>query len=263
MTSTTAIGGNVCIRDGESTDFPWRECIASLLPVCSTVYVCDGGSTDGTLDAIQEWMTREPKLRLIHYPWPSPKGRTHFWVEWLNYARDHIHEPWHLQLDADEVLYEDSYDWIRHYVATTPPPAAVWCQRLNFWRDPWHLVPSGHMCGDRVARLASTALWMPTDYPHPDGELLCQLAGKYPVAPIKIGHYGALRSRAGMALKQRRYQEWTIGSLDPRIAIAEQSANWCDSVAEQCGWADKVASYRGDHPAVIKQWLRDRGFKRV
>lgn len=251
------IGGNVCVRDGIDTDYCWQEAVRSLLPICSTVTLCDGGSTDGTLQAIQRWCDAEPRLRLVHFPWSNPQGETHLWVRWLNHCRSHIAEPWHLQLDADEVLHESSYDWIRAYVANAPHPAAAWCIRDNFWRDPWHLVPSGHMCGDRVARLASTSLWMPTDYPHPKGEELCRLAVH---SPIRISHYGALRRPAAMAVKQRRYQAWTLGGLDPRIAAAEQAPNWCDSVAEQCGWAHLVAPYKGTHPRVAWTWLRAHGY---
>lgn len=251
------IGGNICIRDGESTDFMWREAVESLLPVCSTVYICDGGSTDGTLQAIEKWCSREPRLRLTHFPWSSPVGQTHLWVTWLNHARSHITEPWHFQLDADEVLSPASYDWIRDFTST-PREASAWCHRFNFWRDPWHLLPDGKVCGTRVARLASTSLWMPTDYPHPLGEDLCRMAVG---SPIQIYHYGWLRRREAMIQKQRRYMNWTVGGdLDPRLTAAETAANWCEEVATQCGWRGDVTRFQGEHPEVAKQWLRDRGY---
>lgn len=258
MSSDTRIGGNVCVRDGDLHDYCWREAVQSLLPVCSTVTVCDGGSTDGTREAIESWSLRDSRVRLLDFPWPSPRGETHFWVRWLNWCRERISEPWHFQLDADEVLFESSYDWIREFVASAPHPASAWCARLNFWRDPFHLSPSGKMCGDRVARLASTSLWMPTDYPHPLGEELCARAV---YSPVRIAHYGALRRRDAMALKQRAYMSWTVaGDLDPRLVAAESAANWCDSVATQCGWAHLVAPYHDDHPLLAHDWLRVHGY---
>ena len=250
------IGGNVCIRDGEETQFCWRETVRSLLPICDTVTICDGGSTDGTLEAIQAWMKIEPKIRLVHFPWPNPKGMEHFWVTWLNFCRERIPHYWHLQLDADEVLHESSYQWIADF-AGGPRDNAATCERLNFWRDPWHIVPDGKVCGTHVVRLGPTRCWMPTDYPHPLGHEILTLSRP---SPIKIAHYGMMRPRKAMLLKQERYQGWTFGSLDPRVTKAADAPNWYDSMAEQCGWSNEIREYHGTHPLLAHQWLTDHGF---
>lgn len=250
------IGGNVCIRDGEITDYCWRQAVESLLPICDTVTICDGGSTDGTLEAIQEWQKTEPKIRLLNWPWPNPKGMDHFWVTWLNFCRERIPNFWHLQLDADEVLHESSYRWIEDFTRTERDQSAV-CERLNFWKDPWHIVPDGKVCGTNVVRLGPTKHWMPTDYPHPWGDHLLRISMP---SPIKIAHYGMIRPRKAMMEKQRRFQVWTFGSLDPRVETADKSENWYDSMAAQCGWASEIREYRGTHPFIAHRWLKQRGF---
>ena len=250
------IGGNICIRDGDETDYPWREAVQSLLPICDTVTICDGGSTDGTLEAIQEWMLIEPKIRLVHYPWPNPKGMLHFWVTWLNYCRERIPHFWHLQLDADEVLFEGGYEWIANFTKTKRIQSAMML-RVNFWKDSRHILPPGHVCGHKVIRLAPQALWMPTDYPHPLGEHLCHVSTE---SPVQIAHYGFLRKREAFFTKQHRYRGWVHDSYDPRLTTAEASPSHHDSIAEQCGWGHLVEPYPNSHPLVAHQWLRDRGF---
>jgi glycosyltransferase involved in cell wall biosynthesis len=246
----------VCIRDGDDADFCWREAVRSLLPICDSVTICDGGSTDGTLEAIQEWMKTEPKIRLVHYPWPNPKGMLHFWVTWLNWCREQIPHFWHLQLDADEVLFESSYEWIDGFTRTKREESAR-MTRLNFWKDHRHVLPHGHVCGHIVMRLAPQSLWMPTDYPHPLGERLCQVSCP---SPAQIGHYGFIRKREGYFTKQRRYQGWVHDSYDPRCVKAESATNHLDSIASQCGWAHLIQDYKGPHPEAIKPWLRERGY---
>ena len=108
----TTLGGNVVIRNGTSLDFCWREAIKSLLPVCDVVSVCDAESDDGTQDEIRGWMLREPKLVLCVWPWTDPVGHPDWFVEWINYNREHIQADWQFQLDADEVVHEKSYQEI-------------------------------------------------------------------------------------------------------------------------------------------------------
>src|SRR6266853_1777572 len=147
-----SLGGNVCIRDGNKLDYPWKECIHSLLPVVDLCVVCDGGSTDGTLEEIRAWCEREPKLSLCCYPWPDPKANIDFWVNWLNYSRDHVPCTHVIQLDADEVLYEHSYDAVRRY-AKAAPRHTLRCRRLNFWKNHRNLIPQGVCLGHEVIRL--------------------------------------------------------------------------------------------------------------
>lgn len=250
------IGGNVCIRDGENADYPWREAVQSLLPICDSVTVCDGGSTDGTLEAIYEWMKREPKIRLVHYPWPDPKGMLHFWVTWLNWCREQIPHFWHIQLDADEVLYEQSYDCIAEFTKTKRKQSAMML-RVNLWKDPQHVLSPGLLCGHKVIRLAPQSLWMPTDYPHPLGEELCRVSTE---TPAQIFHYGFLRQRAAFFIKQKRFIGWVHDSYDDRLVKAEAADDHHDSIAQQCGWADLVQEYHNNHPQVAIPWLQRHGY---
>ena len=250
------IGGSVCIRNGNELDYCWRQCIQSLLPICNEVVVCDGESTDGTQEEVREWLKSEPKLKLCVYPWPNPKGNPDFWVDWLNFSRVHLKTDWHLQLDADEVLHENSYEQIGRFVQL-PNQSAI-CTRYNFWRDSKHLIPDGVCCGKHVIRLAPQRLWMASDGAHANGSEVAAIGRN---TGIEIGHYGFLRKRKAFFEKAKALQGYFFNSYDPRLAKAEtHEGNWMqmDGI---CGWENKLDDFRGTHPKWIHTWLKERNYE--
>lgn len=257
-----SLGGNVCIRDGNRLDYPWKESIQSLLPVCDVVVVSDGGSTDGTLEEIKAWCEREPKLRLCSYPWTKPKGDIDFWVNWLNYCREHVPCTHHIQLDADEVLDEHSYRTVRHY-AKEVPTYTLKVKRLNFWRDHRHLIPHGVCLGHEPVRLAPTSMWLPSDGPHPRGAEAVQAA--HPSPPrIVVHHFGFLRRREAYFEKAKLLHGYFFNSYDPRMTKAEEDTthggNWMEAI-QNVEWIDQLMPYDGPWPLVSHEWLRARGYE--
>lgn len=252
----STIGGNVCIRNGNELDYCWRECIQSLLPVCDEVVVCDAQSTDGTLEEIRAWMEREPKIKLCIYEWPNPKGDPDFWVKWLNYSREHLHTDWHLELDADEILSEKSYPIVRQF-CSQPHRRSAWCTRWNFWRDHRHTIPEGVCLGKHVVRLAPRNVWLPSDGPHPHGAeaiAMAQMTG------IEIFHYGFLRMRAPLFAKEKLLQRYFFDGYDERMVRGEAyMGNWME-MPGICGWENRVDKFDPEHPAVIRDWLKQRGY---
>lgn len=254
------LGGNVCVRQGNSLDYCWRECISSLLPVCETVTISDGESTDGTLEEIRAWMEREPKLRLHIYPWPNPTGDIEFWVRWLNACREQIREPFQLQLDADEVLSEQSYPLIEEFKRTTNPGdmIALRCHRYNFWQDHKHLIPHGVCCGHYVVRVAPTSVWLPSDGVHPKGAEAHRIAKD---SQIEIFHYGFLRKREAYFEKSRQLHTMFFGGMtDQRMIEAENcDGNWMRKI-ENVEWNNRLLDFKSEHPLIARKWLADRGY---
>ncbi len=260
-----SLGGNVCIRDGNKLDYCWRECIQSLLPVCDLVVVCDGGSTDDTLEEIRAWCEREPKLRLCCYDWPNPKGDIDFWVNWLNTCREHIPCTHQIQLDADEILDEHSYHAVRRY-ADDGQRHTLRCKRLNFWRDHRHLIPPGVCCGHEVVRLAPIDMWLPSDGAHVKGETAVREAVD---SPIQIFHYGFLRKREAFFEKAKALQSYFFDGYDQRLVDVERKlilegenakGNWMQEI-DGIEWKDNLIPYDGPHPPVAHHWLKERGYE--
>lgn len=250
----TTLGGNVCIRNGFRLDYPWREAVKSLLPICDEVVICDCDSDDGTRDWIEAWAKSEPKINIVNFPWTDPRGDNQFWPEWLNYARQHLKTEWHIQLDADEVIHEADHELIRMAAENR---STLFCRRLNFWRDPFHLIPEGVCCGTKVLRIAAANAPIPSDYPYEPANETLQRGIE---SEIRIFHYGFLREREAFFRKAREVQRIWVNSFDPRLEAAERfEGNWSE-MPGVTGWENNLNQYAGTHPKVIHPWLAERNY---
>lgn len=252
------LGGNICIRNGNELDYCWRECIESLLPVCDLISVCDGQSTDGTQEEIRAWQEKEPKIVLCVYPWPNPQGDSDFWVNWLNYGREHVRADLHLQLDADEVLHENSYETIQKIKDISDRASYVF-DRYNFWRDTSHLVPHGVNLGHRVVRLAPQNVWLPSDGYHPTGAE-CMMMVRDAPGRLEIMHYGFLRKPDAFFKKARALQGYFFNTYDQRLADAETHPKWMEKPGIT-GWEGNLLDFNGTHPERMRGWLEQRGYQ--
>lgn len=253
------LGGNVCVRNGIELDYNFSETIQSLLPVCDEIVVADGESTDGTREVLDEMAKNEPKIRVVTYRWDNPHNVPDFWINWLNFCREQIKCDWHLQLDADEILFDTCYDWIRDIKKRTQPEdkIAYWAHRWNWFKDPYHLIPHGFCCGFRVCRLAPRSIFMPSDGPHPRAQELIKYAQ---TSPLEIGHCGFLRKSPAFIKKNKALLGYFFGGKDERIeAAANFDGPWYNMPGICGGWESNLNTYSGTHPPVIHQWLKDRG----
>lgn len=257
------IGGWVCIRNGFLLDYCWQEAVTSLLPICDEVVICDCDSTDGTRAEIDHWCSHDARITPANFPWTNPVGDIWFWPRWLNYARQHLKMQggWGIYLDADEILHEDSYPLVKE---AAEKGEALICKRLNFWRDPQHLIPEGQCCGSKVIRVGPQDTPFPSDYPNPEAEKIQAMAKESEVA---IHHYGFLREQKAWFRKAKEVQRIWHNDYDKRLIEAEKfNGRWCDA-PNVCGedgkpgWENSLAEFKGTHPAIIKPWLEARGYK--
>lgn len=248
------LGGNVCIRNGSLLDYCWREAVNSLLPICDEVVICDCDSGDGTRQQIDYWAMREPKITPVNFPWTDPKATDQWYPEWINYARQHLSTDMHIHLDGDEVLHEADYEKIQR---ASESSSILFFNRLNFWTDPKHLIPEGVCLGTKVLRMAPANRPIPSDYPYGPAEDTVRAATE---SSIRVFHYGFLRRREAFFKKAREVQRIWTNSYDPRLEAAEKTEGDWSKTPGITGWEDRLVDYHGDHPSVIHDWLKARGY---
>jgi glycosyltransferase involved in cell wall biosynthesis len=106
------VSGFTFVRDAVRLDFPLRESITSVLPICDEFIVNVGRSNDGTrrlVDAIGS-----PKLVVFESDWDPAlfvKGAIN--AQQTNLALDRCTGDWCFYLQADEVVHEDELERIR------------------------------------------------------------------------------------------------------------------------------------------------------
>lgn len=247
------ISGYVCVRNGRELDYCFEEAISSLLPVCEEVVVCDSDSTDGTTAAVCEWMSREPKIRLINWPWMNPHHNLDWWTDWLNFARGHLRFPVQLTLDADEVLDPLSYPVVREIAVRGQ---TAWCRRINYWRDAQHVAPAGTVCAELVARIGPSQHWMTSDGPVVHVPNIRTYAIELNPIPL-IHHYGFIRKPEAFMRKSEIVQRAFFGSVDERI---ERNARDLGDWRKGDYFGRPLPSAPVPHPEMMHGWLRERGY---
>lgn len=248
------LSGYVPVRNGNSLDYCWQLAVLSMLPVCDEVVICDSDSTDGTREEAEEWAKKEPKIRVINYPWPNPKGDVWMLMKWLNFTRRELRYDMQITLDADEVIHPEAYPDIKRAVEER---SCRWFKRMNFWKDANHLVPDGQVCGRNVVRLGPTRLEMISDNaePHPNGEPAIRKKATYNPRNL-IWHLGFLRNQKAFLAKSRVMQSAMLNDYDKGLELAEKTGQDWHTLSNA---NIKLEPYEGTHPDIVKLWLNERG----
>lgn len=250
------LGGFICIRNGFDLDYCWQEAAESLLKIVDELVLCDSDSTDGTTQAMQRMADTDARIRVVNWPWPSPKGQSHHWfINWLNFTRMQLKSEYCLYLDADEVLSDapECHAAIREAVEQDK---CLTVDRLNFWKDPQHLIPDGHCCGKWCTRFGRTSYTCVSDEPRHAGEReIVDLAVKEP--RVQIFHMGFLREKKAFYRKARVVLGGWFNRFDPRLEEGEKSNKpvW----ETECSFADALVPFSGYMPDAVQKWLSERG----
>lgn len=116
MLKQPTISGYTTVRNALSMDYPFRECIKSVLQFADEVVVLDSGDPhEGTLKALQELATEEPRVKVIHtdrFDWKAPNhgifdGQTKAMAR-ANCTGDFLY-----QIDSDEIVHEQDAPKVR------------------------------------------------------------------------------------------------------------------------------------------------------
>lgn len=249
------LAGILCCRNCLELDYSWREAGQSLLGACDELVIGDSDSTDGTRQAIDEWAAKDTRITVCSFPWTNPIANKEWYPLFINYVRQHAKSQMILHLDADELIHEDDYPAIRK---AADAGATLFLKRLNFWKDPQHLIPEGHCCGTKVLRMAPANMAIPSDYPWEPASATMSMAVE---SDIRVFHYGFLRKREAFFKKARTVHRIWHGSFDPRLEQAEKFDGPWATMPGVTGWENDLVKYNGAHPAAGKPWLIERGYK--
>lgn len=107
------------IRNAVKYDFPFKEAIQSILPLCDMIVIAHGDSDD-TTEALIKTFPQE-KIRVISTIWDAVfKTGTRMFAEETNKALDAIGEEfdWLFYIQGDEVVHESGYEAIRNAMKT-------------------------------------------------------------------------------------------------------------------------------------------------
>lgn len=103
------ISGYTTTRNSIEMNYPFRECILSMLDFCDEVIVADSSdSNDGTLEALEEMMDVYPKLEIVHVDVDYSVPNYGVWDGKMKaIARSHCTGDYLWQMDCDEVVQQN------------------------------------------------------------------------------------------------------------------------------------------------------------
>ncbi len=129
------LSGYTTTKNVISSDYPWEASIQSLLAFCDEVVVVDGGSTDGTWEALESLAMVEEKLRIYQFKrdWDHYRFAV-FDGQQKAVARSLCKGDWCWQMDIDEVVHENDYDKVKKLARQIPKSVKLVCLPvIDYW----------------------------------------------------------------------------------------------------------------------------------
>lgn len=247
------LGGTLFVYNGISNDYCVAEAVASLKALCDEVVLLDAGSTDGTDKLLMSFADDTTKVILLpHEEWEKQKGREKL-SYFTNIAISYLTTDWNINLQADEVIHEKSFDAIRSAIEE-PNCESFWNWRINLWGNSQHLLnvdDSRKPVGDFIIRLAKAKYKSIDDAQSIDA----QPANHRYITDIRIYHMGFVRSKYVHTEKIRHMlvDVFLMGGNDPKVeAMGNEFNPWIHFSKED------VVSIQEPLPIFIQEWAKER-----
>lgn len=128
------LAGTLIVYNGIKSDYCFVEAVNSLKDACDLVIIVDCGSSDGTQSILATLI--DSKTKIINFSteeWFRQQGReklAYFTNKAIKEAKREGFE-WQFNLQADEVIHEDSIPFIR--AAIEKNNEGYWVRRINLW----------------------------------------------------------------------------------------------------------------------------------
>lgn len=248
--SNKKLGGVIFCIDAIKYDYCIEESIQCLKELVDETVILDAGSNDGTVELLKKYEDDNTHLVLLdRSEWEKQKGREKL-AYFQNMALSFLSTDYYFLLQADEIITEESFPYIRQALRN-PSPESYICKRINLWQDCDHYinVPVNRQpCSLMVNRLAKT-----DKKSYGDGESIDARGSMEFINNITIVHYGFVRKKEVMKSKIINMQEGVFQiSHDPKLDQSEifNSELW---------FKDKeLSKINFEHPKWIKNWVNQR-----
>ncbi|MCS7073756.1 MAG: glycosyltransferase family 2 protein [Bacteroidia bacterium] len=240
------VSGITFIRNAIQYDYPIREAIESILPVCDEFIVCLGNSDDETESLILSIPT--DKLRIIHSIWDDSlrQGGAVLAVE-TNKALDAVSNDsdWVFYIQGDEVFHEDGLEEIYQAMKRwkdVPEVEGLLVKYLHFYGS-YHYIgdsPRWYRNEIRVIRNdKSIRSWKDAQGFRKNGRKLTVKSTN-----TWMHHYGWVKNPVYQKRKEKNFHRyWHPDEWIKRNVKEEELFNYYQ--------IDSLAPFKGKHPKVM------------
>lgn len=138
MSYVPTISGYTTVYNAKSQDYPYVQCIKSMLQFCDEVCVVDGGSSDGTWETVQELSKVEPRIvvRQVARDWNHPRSGVFDGMQKAE-ARSMCTSQFCWQMDCDEIVHEEDAGKVKEICKKFPKEVhIVSLPVVEYWGGP-------------------------------------------------------------------------------------------------------------------------------
>lgn len=252
------VTGFTFIRNAITYDYPIREAILSILPLCDDFVIAVGNSTDGTRDLIQS--IAPGKIRIIDTVWDdSLRMGGQVLAQETNKAFSAIGEDtdWCFYIQGDEVVHEQYHDAIR--------------EGMLQWNDDKRvdglLFKYEHFYGS-YDYVGTSSRWYPHEirivrndkkiYSYRDAQGFRKGENeKLKVKPLDayVYHYGWVKDPHAMQRKQEIFHKlWHDDEWVEKNVVKAEAFDYA-------AYIDAVKKFNGTHPAVMQPRIAHSNWK--
>jgi len=248
-----ALVGFTIIRNNFKFDYLLREAVGSVLPVVDRHIIVECFSEDDTYAEVCQMKQENPKIMVLRHPWGK-----HFTIlqQVANFATSYVRPgDWFFQIQADEVMHEDSLPVLEALPRLLQDNGAV-AARPHYW----HFMGNYSTEFDFMYRHKLVFAQQGHGWTW-DGDA-CQLMngqGRMADVGIEVFHYGKVHE-AKKALEkeqafQSMYEEAGLGFPDPKLRQMQETIGEMDYLYlfEAAIEAGQAREFTGTHPAIMKE----------
>lgn len=256
------LGVSFFVHNAIEYDYCLKEAVESVLPVAQEIVILDAQSTDGTLDLLQRLNHYYPKVRVYSGAvWECAKDFTRL-QKIAEQAKSHLTTEYHLMVQADEVLHEDSYNAIErcvNHLKHTPVLNGFRVRRFHIYGDFEHMVslncPTNRKpAGDWIIRLGRTSLPIVGDAENlADNNITDRFCNE-----MVLFHYGYMRKSAEMLKKGIDMTYWFGGGIEPDKRLMDMQRTKRGWKPYEIMERELLEPIRKPHPAIMKEWIEER-----
>jgi hypothetical protein len=249
-----SIGGLLLLRKADEYDYPWREVLHSALDVCDRIF-CSISSDDSVTPG---QLPTNSKIRVLTYPWPNPVNDERWFSKWIQWTRERADTDLVFFMDADEILEpEDKQKLCQHVEAGH---TCLSFERYQFAIDPQHLYGVGpNSCGHESQLRICPKDWFLPNHGDDTNFVRFDAWDKRVLTDIRLYHYTLLRNPQAYHAKAHDILRMHYGGdYSSSVIMNSKNGEW---VLDQHQWfPNGFLSFQGTHPAIIKPWLKERGY---
>lgn len=250
------VAGFSFIRNAEKFDYPIKEALLSILPLCDDIYVAVGNSEDNTLELVK---SISPKIKTYNTEWDDSlrKGGRVLAVE-TDKALAQINDSydWAVYIQGDEVLHEDGIEPIRKAMKdyqNQDPVDGLLLKYRHFYGSYDYIGDSYNWYRNEI-RVIKPGREI---YSYGDAQGFRKKQNKkLKVKQVEayMHHYGWVKDPRAMQKKQENFHKlWHDDQWVQDHVIAAESFDYSG--------ISSLARFTGSHPKVMQKRIQDKNWE--